>query len=297
MRIAHWPAVISMLIGMAIISVPTSADAARTVLCTGYKQCAAKGYTHGGYDAVRSRSYWNMTPGRNCTNYVAYRLTKGRLVARPPGTESARTWGVAARAAGVPVSTSSPQPGDVAWWTANRGLSGKKGHVAIVERVRSDGSIVVSEDNMNRTFMWRVVRRGSGWPSGFIRYPTSDGSPSGVLESLSASGGVMTVKGAASEPDRWGHSIRYTVAIGAPLDRGPAETFSFTSSYYRFSWRKTLQVRGPVRAYLYGHNTAGTGGVDTLLGVARIDLADRGSTIGSLVPRLDWLDDVVPPLL
>ncbi|RYY40948.1 MAG: hypothetical protein EON53_17540, partial [Actinomycetales bacterium] len=61
---------------MAIISVPTSADAApRTVLCTGYKQCAAKGYTHGGYASVRSRSYWNMTPGRSCTNYVAYRLT------------------------------------------------------------------------------------------------------------------------------------------------------------------------------------------------------------------------------
>ncbi len=41
MRIAHWPTVISMLIGLAIFGIPTSADAARTVLCTSYTQCKA----------------------------------------------------------------------------------------------------------------------------------------------------------------------------------------------------------------------------------------------------------------
>lgn len=298
MRIAHWPALISMLIGMAIISVPTSADAApRTVLCTGYKQCAAKGYTHGGYASVRSRSYWNMTPGRSCTNYVAYRLTKNRLVARPPGTDAALTWGAAARAAGLRVSTSAPRRGDVAWWKANRALAGKKGHVAVVERVRADGSIVVSEDNMNRTFMWRTVRRGSGWPSGFIRYPTSDGSPSGVLESLEATDGMVAVRGAASEPDRWGRPVAYTVALGAPLDRAPAETFTFSSAYFRFSWRRTVQVRGELRAYLYAHNASGTRGKDVLLGVADLEVRDDGTTRGVAVPRAHWLDDVVAPVL
>lgn len=296
MRYAHWPALISMLIGMAIWSAPTSAEAAgRTVLCKGYTQCAAKGYTHGGYAKVRARSFWNMTPGRSCTNYVAYRLTKNRLVARPPGTDAARTWGDAARKAGVTV-TSRPRRGDVAWWKAGKGLAGPKGHVAVVERVRADGSIVVSEDNMNRTFMWRIVRRGSQWPSGFVRYPTSDGSPSGALLSMNADGGVVTVRGSASEPDRWGRGVRYTVALGAPLDRGPAETFSFTSSYYTFRWTRTVLVRGPLRAYLYAHNTAGTRGADQLLGAVDLDVRAQGLSVGALVPQLAWLDEVAAPL-
>lgn len=298
MRIAHWPTVISMVIGVVIFGIPTSADAARTVLCTSYAQCKAKGFTDGGYGSVRSTSYWNQTPGRNCTNYVAYRLTKNRLVARPPGTDAARTWGRAARAAGIPVRTYLPRRGDVAWWDAYKGYSGAKGHVAIVERVRADGSIVVSEDNMNGTFMWRVVRRGSAWPSGFVRYPTSDGSPSGLLESMRSEDGKVSVSGMASEPDRWGKEVDYTVALGAPLDAAngvrPVETFSFSTVYYKFTWRRTVQTRGPVRAYLYAHNTERTRGKDTLLGVATLDLVEDGSVLGRVLPRTEWLTPPVP---
>lgn len=294
MRIAHWPALTSMLVGLlvgtALISVPSTADAAaRTVLCSGYSQCAATGYGHGGYASARHRSYWNQTPGRSCTNYVAYRLTKNRLVARPPGTGAARTWGTAARAAGLRVSTTGPRVGDVAWWKAGKGLAGAKGHVAIVERVRKDGSVVVSEDNMNRTFLWRIVRKGSGWPSGFIRFPTSDGSPAGVLEGFEAADGIVTVRGSASEPDRWGRALTYTVALGAPLDAGPTETFTFSTAYYRFTWRRTVDTRGPVRAYLYAHNTDGTAGSDQLLGAATLEVPDLGSRVGALLPRDQWL--------
>lgn len=293
MRIAHWPTVISMLIGLAIFGIPQSADAAGTVLCTSYARCRAQGYTDGGYGSARATSYWNQVPGRNCTNYVAYRLTNARLVARPPGSDAARTWGPAARAAGLRVKSWAPRRGDVAWWEANRGYAGAKGHVAIVERVRKDGSIVVSEDNMNATFMWRVVRRGSGWPSGFIRYPSSDGSPSGVLTSMRADDGVVRVTGAASEPDRWGAPLDYTVALGAPLDAPngvqPVETFSFSTAFYQFRWLRTVRTRGPVRAYLYAHNTAGTRGQDTLLGVATLDLDADGNALGRLLPRQDWL--------
>lgn len=295
MRIAHWPTVISMLICAAVLGMPSTAQASsREVLCEGYSSCRSKGYTDSGYGRVRDRAFWGMMTGHSCTNYVAYRLTKHRLVARPPGTGAARTWGTAAKDAGLRVARRAPRVGDVAWWTAGAGYAGDKGHVAVVERVRRDGSIVVSEDNMNRTFMWRVVRRGPQWPSGFVRYPTSDGSPSGVLESFSAQDGKITVRGVASEPDRAGQPIDYTVSLGAPLGRGPVETYSFSTAFHRFSWLKTVRTRGTVRAYLYAHNGKRTGGVDTLLGVATLQVRGTGSTVGTLVPRLEWLDEVLP---
>lgn len=265
MRIARGPLAIVLIVVAAITSTPASAGASSSLLCQGFTQCEKRGYTHDGYRGVQKQSFWNMKSGTNCTNYVAYRVTKDRLVARPPGTNDASTWGAAARAAGVTV-TSKPRVGDVAWWKANAGKSGKKGHVAIVERVRKDGSIVVSEDNMNKTFAWRSVRKGSSWPSGFVRYPTSDGSPSGRLDGTSAGDGTVSVRATASEPDRWAHPVTYLVTVGAPRGEDPVESFTFTTSYYSMQWTRSVKAQGKHTVYLYGLNTPGTKGEDRLLG-------------------------------
>lgn len=266
MRYAHWPTVIVMIIGTAVFGLPASAGAASsTSLCKGFSQCEKRGYSNAGYRARQKVSHWNMKSGTNCTNYVAYRLTNKRLTARPPGTGSALTWAKAARQAGVPV-VKTPRRGDIAWWDANRGATGKHGHVAYVEKVLRNGTVVISEDNMNKTFMWRKIPKGGHYPQAFIRYPVSDGSVSGRLTSAKVSSQVLTVEGSASEPDRLGRAVRYEVTIGAPRTGSPLERYQFETPYFIFrQWRPT-QVTGQHRVYLYGLNTPGTKGKDVLLG-------------------------------
>ncbi|MCP4307770.1 MAG: CHAP domain-containing protein [bacterium] len=77
---------------------------------------------------------------------------------------NAANWDDAARAAGIRVDA-TPARGAVAHWNA-------RNHVAYVERVNSDGSIVLSDMNSdlhNRIRSGFTVRPGDGWwPERFI---------------------------------------------------------------------------------------------------------------------------------
>lgn len=90
-------------------------------------------------------SYWGMDAGHNCTNYVAWKLiTNG--VARPrtsPGDAS--TWAINAYRDGFVVDA-TPTVGAVAQWDAFAGGYGAAGHVAYVEKVNDDGTVLLSED-------------------------------------------------------------------------------------------------------------------------------------------------------
>lgn len=149
----------------AALLVPAApAQAASTVLCTGYTSCESAGYPHAGYATAKSTSYWNMYTGTNCTNYVAYRLvtTNGMPNKRPKsGVGNARDWGTAMASA----TNSTPTVGAVAWW-------GKTGnHVAYIERVVSSSEIWVSESNWSGAFDWRkITKSGGGWPDGIIHF-------------------------------------------------------------------------------------------------------------------------------
>ncbi|WP_162246457.1 CHAP domain-containing protein [Aeromicrobium sp. Root495] len=240
------------------------AEAGGRILCTGFTQCTDRGWSDAGYRAAQPRAHWNMTPGRNCTNYVAYRLTSnGRRTARPPHTNAAHTWGSAARASGVPV-TDRPQVGSIAWWESDVYPARKKGHVAYVEQVRADGSILVSEDNMNQAFSWRRVVRGKGWPSGFLHFPTSDGSPSGKVTSVAADGGRLDLWTAASDPDAFGRPVRYEVVLDGALDDPEAERFTFTTGFFLSHRIKTVAARGSTVVRVYVHNKRGTDGEDVV---------------------------------
>jgi surface antigen len=281
MRTAHRPArVLGALVAVIITVVCTigvgatpAQAASSSTLCKGFKDCAREGRSSAGYAAVFRQSFWNMRAGHNCTNYVGHRLTQGRLTDRPPGANDAGTWGQAARAAGIPV-TRTPRVGSVAWWKPGYHGAGSSGHVAYVEAVRKDGSILISEDNLGGAFMWRrLSRSSSAWPSGFIQFPRSDGSPSGTMLWAAAEGpGRVRLSGTAGEWDVPAGPRGYEVWVGAPRGTAGAESFTFSSSFFRFERIKTLSTRGATTLYVYALNTPGTAGADTLLGTRAVTI-------------------------
>ncbi|WP_332662838.1 CHAP domain-containing protein [Aeromicrobium sp.] len=275
--------ILAAALGAITLVAAPAAQASSTTLCTGSISCLLAGRSDAGYGLLSFISYWNQTPGHNCTNYAAYRLSHGgRLVARPPGTGGAATWGVAARAAGVPVND-SPTVGAIAWWPAS--ASSPSGHVAYVEQVMSDGSVLVSEDNLNGDFRWRHMTRGTGWPSGFIHYPRSNGSPSGVFTSVSAAvAGQIDFWGTSSDPD--GGSLlspSYLVTLGGPRGAAGIESFTFSTAYFTFHRIKAVATRGSTTMYLYALNTPLTAGSDVLLGSRPVTIRSTSRTTASFV--------------
>ena len=49
-----------------------AASRASEVICSGYSRCATHGHSDHGYPRHAGASYWRMTTGNECTNYVAY---------------------------------------------------------------------------------------------------------------------------------------------------------------------------------------------------------------------------------
>lgn len=267
--------VVGALVAAILVFSVTPAEAAggNSTICKGFKGCVNEERSHAGYGAEYRQSFWNMRAGHNCTNYVAYRLTHGRLVARPPGANDAGSWGAAARAAGAKVSR-SPRVGSVAWWKPKYNGASSLGHVAYVEAVKSDGSIVVSEDNLRGQFMWRkLVKSGGAWPSGFIEFNESNGSPSGaLLWATGTAGGVLSLSGTSNEPDVGAGDRTYLVTVGGPREAAGVESFEFTTPFFRFIRTKTLKTRGTAEVYIYAINTPGTAGADALLGQSTVTI-------------------------
>ncbi|MCA0216166.1 MAG: CHAP domain-containing protein [Actinobacteria bacterium] len=106
--------------------------------CDGFQWMAARG-------ADNSASYWGMDAGHNCTNYVAWKLTSNGVAKPTIGLGDAADWASRATAAGYPVN-SVPTVGAVAQWDSYAAGNGAEGHVAYVESVNADGTILVSED-------------------------------------------------------------------------------------------------------------------------------------------------------
>ena len=264
----------ALVAAMMVLSATPAEAASNSTLCKGFRDCGNEERSHAGYAKVYKRSFWNMRAGHNCTNYVAYRMTHGRLVSRPPGANDAGTWGRAARAAGHKVDR-TPKVGAVAWWSARRGGGGKVGHVAYVEAVRSDGSIIISEDHLGGTFMWRrLTKKSKSWPTRFIHFRESDGSPAGkVLWAKSAGAGILNFSATSNEPDVGAGNRSYLVTVGAPRGTEGAETFQFSTPHFRFIRLKTVSTRGTVPIYVYALNTPNTGGTDTLLGSATVTIS------------------------
>ena len=117
----------------------------------------------------------NPFPGKgaNCTWYAHGRMMQLGYseYALDSMLGNAGTWdNTAGRGAKV---VSQPQVPCIAVWEANVGGAGSVGHVAVVERINSDGSILISESNWptGNTYGTRTIYPGSKWPSKFITVP------------------------------------------------------------------------------------------------------------------------------
>ena len=86
-----------------------------------------------------------MGAGHNCTNYVAWKLISNGVDRPNIGLGDAGQWAESAIANGIGVDR-VPAVGAVAQWDAYASSVGMYGHVAYVEKVNSDGTILVSED-------------------------------------------------------------------------------------------------------------------------------------------------------
>jgi surface antigen len=160
-----------LLVGLGVQVIPklaSPAHAGTIMLCSGFSDCRSKGYSSGGYEGAWGSMYWRMYAGRNCTNYVAYKLIQTGLPnARPwSGEGNATNWGVALSN----LTNRTPTVGSVAWWHSSHPSASRFGHVAIVERVGSD-SITISESNYGSDLSWRRISKGSvNYPTGFIHF-------------------------------------------------------------------------------------------------------------------------------
>lgn len=227
-----------VLLFAALLVPAAPAQAASTVVCTGYSSCDSQGYPHAGYASAKNTSYWNMYTGTNCTNYVAYRLvtTNGMANKRPAsGVGNARDWGTAMSS----VTNSTPVVGAVAWW-------GKTGnHVAYIERVVSSSEIWVSESNWSGAFDWRkVTKSGGGWPDGIIHFADRSMANKTVpaISGTVRVGGAVTASTGTWSPAAEGYSFQWRadgVAIAgatgkdftpAAAEQGKALTVAVTAA-------------------------------------------------------------------
>jgi surface antigen len=218
---------------LAVLLTPLGrADAASSVLCTGYASCGSAGYSDGGYQAKQGSSYWAMYTGTNCTNSVAYRLVAtNKMPNRRPasGVGNARDWGTTMAS----ITNSTPTAGSVAWWGRPSGGN----HVAYVERVVSSNEIWVSESNWSGAFDWRkITRGGSGWPDGFIHF--ADPAPQVLapstapeLSGIPTTGVAVSVSTGTWSPAGSGTTYTYQWSLdGAPIAGATAATFTPTDS-------------------------------------------------------------------
>ena len=108
------------------------------------------------YESTTRVGPWGFTT-RHAADYIAWRfferdVTFSATVAGPNGTAARfgepATWATHAAGLGFTVD-SVPRPGAIAQWNAGEQGAGGAGHVAYVEQVNPNGTVVVSEFDWN----------------------------------------------------------------------------------------------------------------------------------------------------
>jgi surface antigen len=175
----------------AATAAPATGHMPSSVVCSGYRGCDQHGHSSYGYGRHRRTSYWWMTAGNECTNYVAY-VESRTFGVRAPGylLGNAYQWPRNAAAHGVRVDR-TPAVGAVAVWSGGAYGMGSLGHVAVVERVGPhDRFIVISQQHLldeANGYDWTRINAGfptrtwQSWPDRFIHFRVTR---SGALLSL-----------------------------------------------------------------------------------------------------------------
>ncbi len=175
---------LAAVVGAVVLPVAAAApaQAAERVECTRFDYKCDKT----GYGSVANKSFWTMTPGHNCTNYVAYRLIRDGAPRNLANMYNATDWARDARKHGYPVD-GIPAVGSVAQWMRGSPNISYAGHVAYVEAV-GPNSITVTEDNYpSGPLQVRVITRNDpAWPSNFINFrtPVSTVAPASAVAAV-----------------------------------------------------------------------------------------------------------------
>jgi surface antigen len=159
---------------------PAAVSSASWVVCTGYAGCARRGHSDHGYPRHATASYWRMTAGNECTNYVAYVEARVFHARRPRYLlGNAGQWAATAAAHGVVVNH-VPSRGAVAEWDGGAPGMGPEGHVAVVERVGRRGRyIIISQQHVGSDrngYDWTRINAGfpardwQEWPDHFLHF-------------------------------------------------------------------------------------------------------------------------------
>src|SRR5689334_14975641 len=102
------------LVAGVLCLTPTAAHATQSTLCAG-KSVAETAICDPGWAADMNVMHWRMYRGHNCTNYVAWRLTRDGVAQPNFLLGSAGSWAGRAKKRGVPVD-SVPSVGAVGTW-------------------------------------------------------------------------------------------------------------------------------------------------------------------------------------
>ncbi|HEL1995504.1 TPA: SH3 domain-containing protein [Streptococcus suis] len=163
------------------------------------------------YTAVDAVDPWRLYT-RQCTSFVAFRLSKVNGFEIPPAYGNADVWGYRAQREGYRVDM-SPAVGSVAWWTSPM-------HVAWVSSIQGD-MVEIEEYNYGTRYTYnrRLIHKNS--VSGYIHFKDIAGSP---VSQTSPAPTQTHTSGLAN-------SGTYTFTQQAPI-KNEAKQSSTTLDYY-----------------------------------------------------------------
>ncbi|HEM2749043.1 TPA: SH3 domain-containing protein [Streptococcus suis] len=163
------------------------------------------------YTAVDAVDPWRLYT-RQCTSFIAFRLSKVNGFEIPPAYGNAEVWGYRAQREGYRVDM-SPAVGSVAWWTSPM-------HVAWVSSIQGD-MVEIEEYNYGTRYTYnrRLIHKNS--VSGYIHFKDLAGSP---VSQTSPAPTQTHTSGLAN-------SGTYTFTQQAPI-KNEAKQSSTTLDYY-----------------------------------------------------------------
>jgi surface antigen len=245
----------------ALPAAPGAAGSPSVIVCAGYASCHARGHSSHGYAAHARASYWRMTAGNECTNYVAY-VEATAFRAPEPGylLGNAGQWAATAAAHGVAVNH-QPSVGAVAEWDGGVPGMGPAGHVAVVEKVGPRGRyIVISQQHIGSDpdgYDWTRISAGARswqeWPSHFIHFQVRAGAAAGYYNPRNATFHLQAVPGRQAGATRFQRGAPGAVPLIGDWDgKGADGTGTYDRATGWFHLRDRAD-RGPSsRAFKFG---------------------------------------------
>jgi len=179
-----------------VLSLTPSAAHAETTLCSG-KSFDETMKCDPGWAVNMMFMHWRMYRGHNCTNYVAWRLTRDGVEEPDYLLGNARSWADRAERHGVPVN-STPQVGAVGTWSG-------RNHVVYIEQVGPSWLLITEDSWSSKRYRRYIAYKGErNYPTKFIHFagknairgatPTVTGTPL-VGQVLRADAGAWSPKG------------------------------------------------------------------------------------------------------